>query len=315
MTGRLEVKVRLVGRDAIHYVEGETEAWMYVSRPGNISRYNLSYDQSEGAYTVRVPEICEPVDLVVYGRVEEKSEASTVRAECACWNEVTAQGAGDQPPEMIGLTAQPGSPQEAGVSVTWTVNATDPDGDRILYRFLLDGEPMTDWIDDSSWSWTAADPGSYRIEAQVRDGDHAGPNGADDRMSDVFEITEPVSAAVAQDENGTDHSPDDGSMEDIPLNSTESQGGQETEFGLISVLGDPSICTYSVAFSPDGWTLASGDGNGVITLWDVDSGNEIRTLTGHTSWVWSLDFSPDGRTLASGANDNTVKAVGCGQWD
>ena len=63
---------------------------------------------------------------------------------------------------------------------------------------------------------------------------------------------------------------------------------------------------YSVAFSPDGRTLASGSRDETIRLWDVVTGAHQRTLTGHTSGVYSVAFSPDGRTLASGSGDGTV---------
>ena len=56
----------------------------------------------------------------------------------------------------------------------------------------------------------------------------------------------------------------------------------------------------SVAFSPDGTTLASGSWK-EIRLWDAGTGNHIRTLSGHTHWVYSVAFSPDGTTLASGS--------------
>ena len=67
---------------------------------------------------------------------------------------------------------------------------------------------------------------------------------------------------------------------------------------------------FSVSFSPDGATLASGSWDGTVKLWDVATGEIIATLEGHTDVVRSVSFSPDGATLASGAGDGTVKL-----WD
>jgi WD40 repeat protein/energy-coupling factor transporter ATP-binding protein EcfA2 len=65
---------------------------------------------------------------------------------------------------------------------------------------------------------------------------------------------------------------------------------------------------YSVSFSSDGKTLASGSGDNTIKLWNVETGKEIRTLTGHNGGVSSVSFSSDGKTLASGSGDNnTIK--------
>lgn len=75
----------------------------------------------------------------------------------------------------------------------------------------------------------------------------------------------------------------------------------------------------SIAFSPDGQTLASGgDGpNFLITLWNVADGSVVRTFpTGHTNRIRGLAFTPDGQTLATGSNDRTIKLwrVSDGGW-
>ena len=87
---------------------------------------------------------------------------------------------------------------------------------------------------------------------------------------------------------------------------------------------------YSVAFSPDGKTLASGSwdasnwltfspGRGPIAsgnrgqtmlLWDVSSGQGLKTFRGNINGVTSVAFSPDGSTIVSGSNDRMVRV-----WD
>ncbi|MEG4489010.1 AAA-like domain-containing protein, partial [Microcoleus sp. D2_18a_B4] len=64
---------------------------------------------------------------------------------------------------------------------------------------------------------------------------------------------------------------------------------------------------WSVAFSPDGKTLASASSDNTIQLWDLQSQKPIATLTGHSNSVRSVAFSPDGKTLASASSDNTIK--------
>jgi WD40 repeat protein len=63
----------------------------------------------------------------------------------------------------------------------------------------------------------------------------------------------------------------------------------------------------SVAFSPDRKTLASGSWDNTVKLWNVETGQQIKSLDDHADLVSSVAFSPDGKTLASGSWDNTVK--------
>lgn len=63
----------------------------------------------------------------------------------------------------------------------------------------------------------------------------------------------------------------------------------------------------SVAFSPDGSTLASSSRDRTIKLWRVANGSLERTLQGHDADVYSVAFSPSGKWLASGSADKTVR--------
>ena len=64
---------------------------------------------------------------------------------------------------------------------------------------------------------------------------------------------------------------------------------------------------WSVAFSPNGQTLASGSQDRTIRLWNPQNGNLKRTLTGHRDAINSVAFSPNGQTLASGSWDGTIR--------
>src|ERR1700681_2867067 len=64
--------------------------------------------------------------------------------------------------------------------------------------------------------------------------------------------------------------------------------------------GHPGI-VFSVAFSADGKTLASGSFDTTIKLWDVATGKNTAPLQGHSGPVYTVAFSPVGKTLASGS--------------
>ncbi len=117
--------------------------------------------------------------------------------------------------------------------------------------------------------------------------------------------------------------------------------------GMPVILYDYTAAAISIAFSPDGKTVAGGYDDKTIKMWDGTNGQKLRTLAvhtgyvtsiafsphagmmasasdgkeiiqwqngeikhilwGHTKGVTSVSFSPDGRTLISGSKDGTVK--------
>lgn len=68
----------------------------------------------------------------------------------------------------------------------------------------------------------------------------------------------------------------------------------------------------SLAFSPDGRLLATGSSyeNGLVRIWDVQTGELLRTLEGHLNGVSQVSFSPNSQFLASGSYDGTLRIWG-----
>jgi len=54
-----------------------------------------------------------------------------------------------------------------------------------------------------------------------------------------------------------------------------------------------------LAISPDGRFLAGGDDDGVVLLWRLSDGLNLRVLRGHREPIVGLAFSPDGRLLVT----------------
>jgi hypothetical protein len=57
-----------------------------------------------------------------------------------------------------------------------------------------------------------------------------------------------------------------------------------------SVFAETLSSVLSVAFSPDGKLLATGDVDGLIRLWQVATSQQLLTLNGHTGWVWAAQL-------------------------
>ena len=100
----------------------------------------------------------------------------------------------------------------------------------------------------------------------------------------------------------------------IPIKRTKAQPSMQVLTALRQAvygvnehrLEGHSNWVLSVAFSPDGKTLAAASFDNTIKLWNLQSQKPIATLAGHSSAVYSVAFSPDGKTLAAASADKTI---------
>lgn len=53
--------------------------------------------------------------------------------------------------------------------------------------------------------------------------------------------------------------------------------------------------------------LVSASGDGTIKIWNSETGELIKTLSGHIYYINSVCFSPDSSKIVSGSSDRTIK--------
>jgi hypothetical protein len=94
------------------------------------------------------------------------------------------------------------------------------------------------------------------------------------------------------------------------LRQEEEEAERKCKLENVSLVHTPDELQEWVkclAISPDGQTLVGGSNNKTIKIWDLSTGQELRTITGHSDNVKCLAISPDGQTLVSGSSDKRTK--------
>jgi len=75
---------------------------------------------------------------------------------------------------------------------------------------------------------------------------------------------------------------------------------------LIGTLTGHKQTVYTVAFAPDGTTLASASDDSTLKFWNVPTQQELLTITRLGGGLRALTFSPDGRSLVAGTSSTLM---------
>jgi uncharacterized membrane protein len=176
--------------------------------------------------------------------------------------------ANNQPPVLESLQPDKPSPQEKGAIVLWKASALDPDNDKILYKFFLNGREAKKWSKSNSWSWPTENlpAGDYQITVMARDGKHA-PEGSFDSFTDAtFSIADPKITDL-KDPNR------------IPmLNDLKPDANSPQVRGAVIT-----------------WTASATDPDGDLVYYKfLANDNEVADWSPSNSWAWNTSAALPG---------------------
>src|SRR5262249_55164472 len=63
---------------------------------------------------------------------------------------------------------------------------------------------------------------------------------------------------------------------------------------------------YGVAMSPDGSHIASGTIDGIVSIWDANTGKQLFNLEGQQGLIRSMVYSPDGQYFVTANQEGNV---------
>src|SRR5688500_12070331 len=63
---------------------------------------------------------------------------------------------------------------------------------------------------------------------------------------------------------------------------------------------------HALSFSPYGRLIASGDGTGLLRLWNVREGKLHKEIQAHSNWVFAVHWNREGSRVITGGGDNLI---------
>ena len=77
---------------------------------------------------------------------------------------------------------------------------------------------------------------------------------------------------------------------------------------IIHELNDSLIKSADIAISPDeSMALTAGGSDGIVRLWDIESGEQVQQFNGHSETVWAVAFSANGEHIMTGSSDSAAR--------
>ena len=101
-------------------------------------------------------------------------------------------------------------------------------------------------------------------------------------------------------------------IRDFKVRNANTNNVAASDDGAAPVKAETNATRFtSIAFPGGGGALATADWNGMLTLWNVETGERLKTVQAHAGPCFSLCFSPDFKRIATvGRNDFRVRI-----WD